>query len=127
MPIKLNFEGVSAAGTFEPWPVREELNFNIFNISQEVGKESREPYLKFEFKQVGSNRKAWRNYSLQANSLSFLKRLLVDLEYDEEALEGDFDFDPADILGREVIITFGPEKTDKNGRKSQEIVTVSAV
>lgn len=126
MPIKLNFKGVSSKG-FEPFEVGVPLPFTIFNITQEVGKESKQPYLKFEFQMSGGKRKAWRNYSLQPQSLFMLKNLLVQLDYEEEDLEAeDFDFNPTDILGREVYLTFGPEKEGDNGFTSQEIVKVKA-
>lgn len=126
MPIKLNFEGVTTEG-FAPWPENTDIPFTIFNITQEKGKDSGAPYLKFEFKQVGGNRKAWRNFSLQPGALWALKKLLVELDYDEDALEADFEFEPADVLGRAVNLTFGPERPIPNSsKKSQEVESVTA-
>jgi len=123
MPIRLNFEGVSTQG-FTPWPVKTPIEFTIFNISQEKGKDSGEPYLKFEFKQAGSNRKPWRNFSLQPSALWALKKLLVDLGIDEEELSGDFEFDFADVLGDTVYLQFGPER-EYNGKVYQEVISVT--
>ena len=123
MPIKLNFEGVTTTG-FQPWPVKEPIEFTIFNISLEKGKESGEPYLKFEFKHTESNRKAWRNFSLQPGALWALKKLLVDLGVEQEELEGDFEFEPKDILGKTVTLKFGPER-EYMGKMSQEVISVT--
>lgn len=126
VPIKLDFTGVSTNG-FTPFPEKEPQKFTIFNISQEKGKESGAPYLKFEFKQSGGNRKAWRNFSLQPGALWALKKLLVDLDYDEDELETDFEFETADVLGREVLLVFGPERQiPGSDRMSQEVESVTA-
>lgn len=123
-PIRLNFEGVSTDG-FTPWEEKVDHEFTIFEIKPDKGQDSGEPYLKFTFKQVGGNRKAWSNFSLQPQSLWRLKKLLVDLGYDEDSLESEFEFDPEEILGKTVLLRFGPQR-EFNGKKNQDVVAVTA-
>jgi hypothetical protein len=125
MPIRVNFEGVSTDNTFAPWDINTPIEFTIFNITVREGKDSGKPYLEFEFKHSDSNRKAWRNYSLQPNALWALKQLLVDLGTDPEDLEGEFDFEPNDVLGSRVNLFFGQER-EYNGRKTQDVDRVVA-
>lgn len=132
MPVRLaKFKSVETNRNFEPWPVKEPVEFTIFNITTEKAgtgaKHPGEPYLKFEFQVLDGKRKAWRNFSLVPDALSFLKRLLVELDVyvEEDQDEEDFEFEPADLLGRHVLLTFGPEK-QYNGNMTQEVVKVEA-
>lgn len=122
-PIKLNFRGVETT-TFKPWEQGEGHDFTIFNIQQKQSKAGN-PMLEFEFKHADSNRKAWRNFTLTSEALWALKQLLVDLGTDPEELEGEFDFDPKELLGTEVTLFFGPEK-EYNGRPTQDITKIIA-
>ena len=124
MPIRMDFTDVGS-GNFEPFPVGEAVPATIYNITQKTGKDSGNPYLEFEFKVSGGNRKAWRNYSLQPNALWALKTTLVDLGYDKESLEAEFDLEPKELLGMDVELYFGPER-EYNGRKTQDVDKVLA-
>src|SRR5229473_2053861 len=127
MPVRLNFAGVETKGTFAPWPVDEDINFTIFNVTQAKGKESKEPYLSFEFKQVDGNRRTWSNFSLQPQALWRLKKLLVDLgDHDEEELQGDMELNLDDLLGKEVVIKFGPVNQNSSGNDTQDIKSIVA-
>lgn len=122
MPILLDFSQ-SQDTQFEPWPVGEPQEFTIFGIEQKVGKDSKQPYLEIAFKHADSNRRAWRNFSLQPQALWALKRLLIELGADKDDFTGTFDFEPNDYLGLPVLLTFGPE-TEYNGQTRQEVVDV---
>lgn len=121
--VKINFEGVETVRKFEPWEQGVGHDFTIFNIESKTAKSSGNPMLEFEFKHQGSNRKAWRNYTLTPEALWALKQLLVSLGVSEEDLEGEFDFDPKDLLGEDVKLYFGPEK-EFNGRMTQDIIKI---
>jgi hypothetical protein len=124
-PIRVNFTGVRTDG-FEPFPVGEPLHFTIYNIKEAKSKAGNDK-LTFEFKAVEGNRRAWRDFSLMPTALWGLKRLLVELGVSAEDLEGEFDFDPNDILGREVILTFGPERPIPGSTKmGQDIDEITA-
>lgn len=126
MPIKVNFTGVQLNSGFEPWPVNTPIPFTIFKITEAQSKAGNDK-LVFEFQQVGTKRKTWDDYSLLPQALFKLKRLLVSLGYDGESLEGNFDFEPNDILGREVLITFGPEHdVPGSANKKQDLIKTVA-
>jgi len=121
MAIKIDFTGVKD-NAFEPWPVGEEINFNIVEITEKTSKKG-DPMIEFKLKQVGGNRFAWRNFVMTAAALWALKKFLVDLGMPKEGLEGKFSLDPKKLLGTEIVATFGPEE-EYNGRMSQNIETV---
>ena len=124
-PIKVNFTGVNADNVFEPWPVGEAIPFTVFNIKEGQSKTGNDK-LTVEFQQVGTKRKTWEDYSLLPQALFKLKRLLIDLGVDKDDLEGDFDFDPKDVLGKEVLITFGPERAIPNSDKMGQDKRITA-
>jgi len=126
MPIKLNFEGVNVdGGGFEPWPVRTPVEFTISKIEPKIGRDSGKPYLEFEMNHVGSKRKAWSNFSLQPQALWMLKRLLLSLGIPREELEGDFDLEPRDLIGKTVYILFDELRPSAyDGKERQEIIEI---
>jgi|SRR5690606_841949 len=113
MPIKIPM-GEAQGGDFEP--IEPGLyEATIFDIQLKTGRDSGQPYLEFTYKLKENNRRAWDNYSLQPQSLGFLKRLLSRFGYSEEELSGDFEFEPNDLLGKECVVkitrvTEGPYK-----------------
>lgn len=92
MGAKVDFSGVSTS--FE---VLEEglypgklADFKYVAVSKSSGK----PYYQLEFDITEpEGRKAWRNYSLQPQSLFAIKRALIILGADEDDLEGEIDLD----------------------------------
>ncbi len=122
MPIKVSFKGVASAG-FDPFPANEPQEFTIFDITLKDGKEF--PYLNFEYNHADSNRKAWNVFSLSPKALPFLKKLLIDVGVDPDELEDEFEFEPNDILGEEVYLTFG-EPEIYQGSEVQNVVRVAA-
>lgn len=125
MPIRVNFAGVNADTGFEPWEVGVAIPFTIFNIKEGVSKAGNDK-LTFEFQQVGTKRKTWEDFSLLPTALFNLKRLLINLGYEKDDLEGDFDFEPKEILGKEVLITFGPERPIPNSDKMGQDKKITA-
>ncbi len=110
MGIKVDFSSTNDKTGFDPLEPGYYTG-RIKEISQEVGKNSGKPYLKFTLaldpdadRSVQKGRMAWTNFSLQPNALWRLKKLLVDLGEDKSALEGEFEFDPNTLLGTEVVI-----------------------
>jgi len=113
-PITLDFSGVGEG--FEPFPVGEHP-FRIWEIKSKIGKDSQQPYMEWTFKHKDSERRVWNNFSLQPQSLWVLKATLADLGYDAESMEGEFEFEPNDVIGMEVILVLDVEQyqgKDKN-------------
>lgn len=123
MPVR-TFDFTGTGGGFEPWPEEEGVPFTIFNIEYKNAKSSGQPMVVFEFKHVGSNRKAWRNFSLQPQALWGLKEFLVNLGIDETELEGKFDFDSDEFLGEEVELYFSAPR-EFNGREVQDVIHIA--
>jgi len=123
MVVKFNFTGVGTEG-FDPWPEEEGIPFTIAKIEMKDSKSSGQPMVVFEFKHETSNRKAWRNFSLQAQALWGLKQFLIEIGVGEEELEEEFDFEPDEFIGTEVDLYFSPPR-DWNGKSVQDIVGVS--
>ena len=103
MAIKLDFSNTGDS-TFEPLPAGL-YPATVFDIKQKVGKDSGQPYLEFTFALSDQNgRRAWSNYSLQPAALWKLKSTLLALGVPAKSLEGNFELDPKDLLGRECVL-----------------------
>ena len=124
MPIRVDFTGVETGGDFELLP-EGMYPATVFEIKEKVAKESGKPMLEFTFKLVNqNNRRMWANYSLQPSALWKLKSTLLALGIPPKKLEGELEFEPQDLLGRECIleVTIGTW----NGKQSNEVKDVHA-
>jgi len=110
MSIRINLKGVNAGG-LEAIPSGEYLA-TVFEMEQEVGEKSNQPYLAVTFKLQGGDydkRQLWTNLSLQPQALWRMKQFLTCLGYTEEDLDReDFDIDPREICGKPLILVVGP-------------------
>ena len=109
MGIKLDFSDVDT-GRFGVLP-NGLYGATIAKITQEKGKSSGKPYLAFvlklhpdEDRGAKKGQQVYDNYSLQPKALWKLKQLLVRLGWSKEELEDEIDFDPSDLIGREVVV-----------------------
>lgn len=106
--MKINFTNVKTYGTdFEPL---EDGNYNA-RITKIESRESQagSTYLQFEFTitdAVAKGRKVWDNYSLNEKALWKIAGLLSALGYE---VDGELEFDPGELMGRELNITVGTE------------------
>lgn len=106
MPITINLTGVS---TDEFAAVPEgRYKVSVFTAEMRTGKDSGKPYLNWEFRiqepTEFAGRRLWHITSLQENALFNLKGLLLALGVPEEKLKGDFDLEPSDYYGQELVL-----------------------
>src|SRR6185436_3238528 len=93
--VTVNTAGVATG--FEP--VKEEGWYNAVLTGHKTTKESKssgQPTIQLEFTLEDpreDGHKCWRNYSLQAKPLPFIKGALVQLGQDPAGLEGEWDPD----------------------------------
>ena len=123
MPIQIDFTGVTDEGfeVLEPGI----YDANLYNIKQEVGKESGKPYLSFEFVLPTQNKRhLWSNFSLQPQALWRLKQVLVVLGVPAEQLVGSLAFEPSDLLGKAVRLRVTIE--DYQGRSQNAVADILA-
>lgn len=111
MPINVDFTGVEGAGgDFEVLPAGL-YPCTIFDIETKVGKDSGQPYLSWTLKvedgHPNAGRRFWTNFSLQPQSLGFLKEALIRLGVPADQLVGQFSFEPRDLLGKRVLAKVG--------------------
>lgn len=59
-------------------------------------------------KKVGKNRQVFANFSLQENALWKIKQFLIRFGHSKEELEGAFDFEPGDWIGKDVVVALEP-------------------
>jgi len=121
MGIKIDFTGVETR-EFEPLPVGRHLA-RVSNCTyvQESAR-SGEPSVAWEFTVEGGEfdgRKGFLNTSLQPQAKWATKRVLVALGVPEEDLQGEIEFEPADMEGRECVIVIGHEVYE--GEKRQRV------
>ena len=69
--------------------------------------------------QVFTGRKAFSTTSLQPQALFSLKSLLMGLGFDEEALSGNVDFEPSDMLGMPCVLVV--VESVYNGKMSAKV------
>lgn len=128
---RINLAGV---GGFEPL---EEGQYEATYVGGKYtakSKSSGQPSVSvtFQLSEDGlENRKLFKNYSLQPQSLWAFKQLLVALGMDEESLEeGDFDVEEVlkELVGARVIldVTVGEYQGQKNNQVRRVLTTESA-
>lgn len=120
MGIKLNLGAVEGGGDFEPLEGGIYTG-TIFEINQKVGQTSNKPYLEFVLKitQEGpyKGRQLWSNYSLQPQALFGLKGVLAAFGYN---VDGELDFEPNELLGREVSIGVAKKQDRQYGKPEHD-------
>ena len=107
MSIRVDFTDVQDG--FQPIP-EGKYDATVFEVEQKVGQNSGKPYLNWQLKIQGGEfdgRRVFYMTSLSPGALWKLKANLNALGYSKEQLEGDFELDPTDLVGREctAIIT----------------------
>lgn len=107
MGIRVDFTDVKSG--FEPIP-EGKYDATVFEVEQKVGNNSGKPYLNWQLKIQGGEfdgRRVFYMTSLSPNALWKLKANLNALGYSKEELEGDFDLDTTDVVGKSctVVIT----------------------
>ena len=113
-PVKIDFTGVSGGGNFEPLP---EGNYPAVITKASSGiSQAGNPKLEFEFT-LENGRKQWRHFALTPNAMWALKEFLEQMEF--ELPEGEFEFDPEELVGERVVLELGtrphwqdPDKLD---------------
>jgi len=112
MAIRVNMSGVQDRPEALPAGYYQAA---VLSVEQKVGKDSGQPYLKWTF-QVGgegeepyAGRKAFFNTTLAPQGLFNLKRTLKALGYEDEALQGEFEFDPNDVTGLDCTLVVVPD------------------
>ncbi len=121
MGVKLDFTGIEAR-EFEPLPVGRYFA-RVTNCQYvEQSARSGEPTIAWEFTCEGGDydgRKGFLNTSLQPQAKWAVKRVLLALGMPKEELEGELDFEPEDMNGRECVIVIGHETYE--GEKRQRV------
>lgn len=123
MPIRVDFTDVQDTG-FTPLDVGT-YNAVVFDAGVREGRTSGKPYVNWEMKIVdgdSAGRRAWYTTSLQPQSLWKLRQVLVNLGTNPEELEGDFELELADYIGRTCRIVIGHE--EYNGEVRDRVVDV---
>ena len=117
--VRVDFTGVEAGGGSVLLPEGPML-LEVSDISQEVGADSGQPYLAFEFEVVEGKyegKKAWDNFSLQPQSLWKLRGFLEAAGQDTE--DGVQDLDLDEIKG--LIVTADIVHEDYKGKPKSKI------
>lgn len=115
MPIKLDFTDVKQNSGFEPLPAgfyrATVFEIEPTKVKSPESKNYNEPMLSFTFKLITHNRRAWNNYILNKDNLWLLQRDLPAMGVPAENLVGQIEFEPRDVLGKEVMLEFalGPK------------------
>lgn len=117
-PLRLNFTDTGT--TFEPWNVGEEYDFTVNSVKEGISSTGN-AVLEFEFKHMDSNRKVWKKFSLQEQALWVLKSALIAMGVESDELEGEWEFDPDELLGSRVKLTFDEPVKQVNGKTYQNI------
>lgn len=97
MPININMTGVQTAPTPLP-PGYYQAEVVQCEVKQS---QSGNPYISWGFQITEgeyAGRKAWHNSSLLPQSLWSFKKTLIALGFAKESLEGEIQFEPADVL-----------------------------
>lgn len=126
MGVKIDFTGVEAR-EFEPLPVGRYFARVSGCTYVEASQRSGEPAVAWEFTVEGDEydgRKGFMNTSLQPQARWSTKRILKALGVPDDELEGEFDFEPEDYVGRECVIVIGHETYE--GEKRQRVRRVLA-
>ena len=121
MGIQIDFSGVEAR-EFEPLPVGR-YPAKVSNcVYVEKSARSGEPSIAWEFTVEGDEydgRKGFLNTSLQPQAKWSTKRILLALGVPDEDLQGEFDFNPEDMIDRDCVIVVGHEMYE--GEKRQRV------
>jgi hypothetical protein len=99
----IDFTGVKSG--FELIPEGQQ-NVTVFAVEQKTSITSGFPYLNWTLKIQGGEhdgRKMFYTSSLQPQCLWSLKATLINLGYTKEQLEGQFNLDTTELLGRECV------------------------
>lgn len=110
MGINVDFTDVKSG--FEPIPEGKH-DAVVFEIEQKIGQNSGKPYLNWQLKIQGGEcdgRRAFFMTSLAPNALWKLKEVLHNLGYSKEELEGNFELDTMDLVGRDCTIVITHEE-----------------
>lgn len=127
MAIKLDFSDIDVGG-FEALPDGTYPGV-IAAITQERGKSSGKPYLKMVIKLqeseelgVKKGRQVFTNFSLQPQALWRLKQLMIRLGWSKDELDSEFDLEPGDLIGRDVVTKLGPANAGYSGNNVLDVL-----
>jgi hypothetical protein len=127
MVIPINMTGVTTKAAALPAGY---YSATVAKCEQKRGKSGNQ-YLSWEFSVIYPEefvgRKAFFNTSLQQHALWSLKRVLEALGYSEEALSGQIEFDPDDVIGIEcTLVTVEDEYNGETVSKVEQILPAGA-
>lgn len=109
MGISINMAGVSERPEAVPAGFYQA---QVLLVESKVGKDSKQPYLKWTFTLTEApyeGRKQFFNTTLAPQGLFNLKRTLRALGYEDEALDGEFEFEAGDVIGLDCTLVVVPD------------------